>query len=196
MAALLPWLLPLTALAFVAHAQTGTPDKFIEAASYAEFADTAVHCGDRASLKDPIGQARLWTEKAIATVAAFHSSDADERVRVLKFANNQKALLAAMRTWERFQKDGEKKVRQTLNDGKLETAAAMLKAGGPACCPAMVRLRALIDSQRQAFQAAIDEGDRWSRSNPPKALERYRMAGRLNREDAAPPERIRQLTVH
>jgi hypothetical protein len=180
----------------LAWGQSGAPDKFVEAAVYADFASAAMKCRDRANPNDPVRQAKTWTQKAIAAVSTFRSSDSEEQARATRFLNQEKTLLATLDRWERFLKDIQRSIQSALKSGKLETATKMVSGeGGPSCDPRMRRARLLVEEQRRLYTQALADADRWAAaSNSSQAFEKYKAAAKLNREDFALQEKLREVT--
>jgi hypothetical protein len=176
------------------RAQSGAPDKFIEAATYANFASSALKCEDRASKGDAVGQATKWTKKAVAAMEGFQTADPDEQARAARFLSRQKTLLLTLGRWDKFLREGQKKVQSALNGGRLETAAKMVAPeNGPQCDPRMRGMRTLVEARRKLYAQALAEADRLVESDPLRAVEKYKAAAKLNREDPALQEKIRRF---
>ena len=151
-------------------------------------------CRDKANPNDPVGQARLWTQKAIGAVSAFRSSDSEEQRRALRFLNQQKALLASLENWAKFLKDIERRTQSALSSGKLETATKMVSVeSGPSCDPRMRQARVLVEARRRLYAQAVADADRLAESNSSQAFEKYKAAARLNREDPALQQKLLQV---
>lgn len=179
----------LAAKAASAQSSVKAPDKFTEALVYAGYAEDAFLCKDADVSTEPVSAAQKWTMEALSTVSQFKTDDPLRETRAAQFVQREKAQLDVLKKWERTLRELPKTVENALRGGRLMSAETMVNdPGAPSCDPTLRRLKEVVADQRQRFDALVREGDSL---DGPAALDKYKAAQKLNREDVELATKIR-----
>ncbi|MFN7923542.1 MAG: hypothetical protein U0Q16_25805 [Bryobacteraceae bacterium] len=181
-----------------AGAQSGKgkpPERFTEALVYARFARESFSCEtiSESKLTDPVNEAIKWSKQAIAMGRKFKTADKQRMLRLKDFLRRQESDLEFYKKVDEQLDRAAKKVEPALSYGELDKAAALLPADGPKCDPRLQRLTALVEEKRKLFQTLVAQGDRLGRFDKARALERYRSAASIDRQDKDLARKIRDL---